>query len=88
MVIIVILFPNLTRLVGFFGALEPLLVEVQLASGTDMPFEVHLLTAILMYLHALLHLMLAKNATNDVQFIAMIDALKLRLLLIFELSFL
>lgn len=66
MVIVIILLPDSDKLVGFFRALEPLLIVVQLASGTDMPFEVHLLTAILMYLHALLHLMLAEDATNDI----------------------
>ena len=51
-----------------------------------MPLEEHLLYAILMDLHALLHLMLAENPTNYVQFIAVIDTLKLRLLLVPELG--
>lgn len=88
MIIVVNLLPDLDILVDLPGTHEPLLIIVQLAIGTDMPLEVSLLTTILMYLHTFLHLMLAENTTNQVQFIAVIDALKLRLLLVFELRLL
>lgn len=88
MIIVVNLLPNLDILIDLPGTHEPLLIIVQLAIGTDMPLEVSLLTTILMYLHTFLHLMLAENTTNQVQFIAVIDALKLRLLLVFELRLL
>ena len=59
MIVVVILLPNFDSLVGLLRTHEPLLIIVQLAIGTDMPLEMRLLTTILMYLHTLLHLMLA-----------------------------
>jgi hypothetical protein len=85
-VVVVILFFDPGGGENFLGALEPLLVEVEFASGADMPLEVMFISLILIDFDIVLHGILADDAPDDIELILVIDAFKLRLLLIFELG--
>jgi hypothetical protein len=62
---------------GLFGSPKPLLIKVQFASSADVPLEVSVVSVHLVDLERVLHLLLAKDAANDVELVLVIDGLKL-----------
>jgi hypothetical protein len=76
-IVIVIVFSDSRGGKCLFGSPKPLLVKVQFASSTDIPFEVKVMRVRLVYLERVLQLLIAEDAPDDVKFVLVIDSLEL-----------